>query len=372
MGSGWPPTPGRLSLAWPLALLFAALVVYASLYPFSGWRSTGLSPWSFLVEPWPRYWTGFDVAANLLGYVPLGFLLAWAACRSGAGSWAWWGAGLAGTALSLGLEALQSHLPGRVPSNVDTLLNATGAWAGGLLAWAAVRSGGLRAWTRWRAAWTPQDAPLALVLWLLWPWAALYPASVPFGLGQAWFRVETALAGWLGDTPFADWVPATPPLLPLSPLGESVAVALGLWAPCLLAFALWSGTGRRLVLWLGVLLVALAVGFWTSALTYGPANAAAWLSAPVLAGGALGAVLGLLALPLRTRWCAVWLLLAQAFALGLLNSAPESPYLAESLDVWEQGRFIRFHGLSQWLGWLWPYAALWVAARLAARAGPAH
>ena len=27
--------------------------------------------------------------------------------------------------------------------------------------------------------------------------------------------------------------------------------------------------------------------------------------------------------------------------------------------------FIRFHGLSQWIGWLWPYAAgLWLLGRL--------
>jgi hypothetical protein len=28
------------------------------------------------------------------------------------------------------------------------------------------------------------------------------------------------------------------------------------------------------------------------------------------------------------------------------------------LQAWEQGQFIRFHGLAQWLGWLWPYATL--------------
>jgi hypothetical protein len=27
------------------------------------------------------------------------------------------------------------------------------------------------------------------------------------------------------------------------------------------------------------------------------------------------------------------------------------------LQAWEQGRFIRFNGLAQWLGWIWPYAA---------------
>jgi hypothetical protein len=44
--------------------------------------------------------------------------------------------------------------------------------------------------------------------------------------------------------------------------------------------------------------------------------------------------------------------------LTLLNQAPENPYLAQTLQIWEQGRFIRFNGLAQWLGWLWPYAAL--------------
>ncbi|MNH43094.1 hypothetical protein D3C79_1049220 [compost metagenome] len=44
--------------------------------------------------------------------------------------------------------------------------------------------------------------------------------------------------------------------------------------------------------------------------------------------------------------------------LSLLNQAPTSAYFAQTLQTWEQGRFIRFYGLGQWLGWLWPYAAL--------------
>jgi hypothetical protein len=62
--------------AWPLALATACLIVYASLYPFTGWRDQGLSPFVFLTAAWPRYWTGFDVSTNFLGYAPLGFLLA--------------------------------------------------------------------------------------------------------------------------------------------------------------------------------------------------------------------------------------------------------------------------------------------------------
>ena len=68
--------------AWPLALAMICLVIYASLYPFTEWRDQGISPFAFLTAPLPKYWTGFDVAANLGGYMPLGFLLALSALRS--------------------------------------------------------------------------------------------------------------------------------------------------------------------------------------------------------------------------------------------------------------------------------------------------
>ena len=54
----------------------------------------------------------------------------------------------------------------------------------------------------------------------------------------------------------------------------------------------------------------------------------------------------------------------------LVHAAPADPYYALSLQGWEQGRFVRFHGVAQWVGWLWPYAALaWLLARLGG-AGP--
>ena len=48
--------------------------------------------------------------------------------------------------------------------------------------------------------------------------------------------------------------------------------------------------------------------------------------------------------------------------------APADPYFAQSLQAWEQGRFIRFYGVARWVGWLWPYAAIvYLLARLGAR-----
>lgn len=374
----------RPSLAWPLALGFAALVVYASLYPFEGWRvQDGVSAWAYLAAPWPRYWTGFDVAANLLGYLPLGALLTLALARSagaGARRAAPWAGLLLPALLSLLLEALQGFLPMRVPSRLDALLNAAGAGLGVLLALALLRSGLLRRWVRLRELWLA-DAPTgSLAVLAAWPLALLYPSSVPFGLGQVWERLLQQASEALADlpspgaAPLAGWLTAPAAVAaPMAPLTEAVAVATGLIAPCLLAYALLGLGPRRLLAWALWLALALAAAALSAALTYGPEHAWAWLAPPVWLGMGLAA---LLALPLALagpRSCALLMLLALTFSLGLLNASADSPYLQASLAEWEQGRFIRFHGLSQWLGWLWPYAALWVGARLLLRRqGPAY
>ena len=56
-------------------LAYAFLIIYASLYPFTGWRSLGISPLAYLGDPLPHYWTLFDVSIDIVGYIPFGFLL---------------------------------------------------------------------------------------------------------------------------------------------------------------------------------------------------------------------------------------------------------------------------------------------------------
>ena len=129
--------------AWPLSWIYIGLVAYASLYPFSEWRDQGMAPWAFLTAPLPKYWTGFDVAINVLGYAPLGFLLALAMLRTGWPRSAVPVAALAGGLLSLGMEYLQIYLPQRVPSNLDLLLNTAGALSGALAAALLERLGAL-------------------------------------------------------------------------------------------------------------------------------------------------------------------------------------------------------------------------------------
>ncbi len=352
--------------AWPLAQAYAALIVYASLYPFGGWRDQGIAPLAFLASPWPRYWTGFDLAANTLGYAPLGFLLALAFLRRGrerftpnSNSKAILVATLAAAALALCMEVMQNYLPARVPSNVDFALNVLGGLGGAVLAGALELAGAIDRWSRFRLRWFVEDARGALVLLALWPFALLFPASVPLGLGQVFERLETALAEWLLDTPFLEWLPVRDvELQPLVPGAELVCVALGTLVPCLLGYSIIRSISRRAAF--AGIIVAVGVGATalSAAMSWGPTHAWAWLSLPVRLGLVAGLVLALALLPLPRRGCAALVLLALAVHLSLLNQAPASAYFADTLSAWEQGRFIRFNGLAQWLGWLWPYVAL--------------
>ena len=323
---------------------------------------------AFLLAPWPQYWTGFDFIANLMGYAPLGFLLALALLRSGWGAWSWPVAVLVPMLLSLAVEMLQNYLPMRVPSNVDFGLNALGTLLGASTAWALERLGGLRRWNQFRADWFEPGAHGSLVLLALWPPALLYPASVPFGLGQVADRLEAGLVRLLADTPFLGWLPVRQEvLLPLSPLAEAFCVALCLLAPLLMGYADMRSLSRRLVFWGMLFVCALATAGLSSALTYGPSHAWSWINAQAALGLGLALLGGLLLLRLPPMVCHVGMLLCLVTSLSLLNRAPASPYFAQSLEVWEQGRFIRFHGLSQWLGWLWPFAALAFGVRAVVR-----
>ena len=358
--------------AWPLALVYAALIVFASLFPFEGWRAQGIGPEVFLLARIPPpYWTGFDVAINVLGYAPLGFLLALALLRTGWPRSAVPVAALAGALLSLSMEFLQIYLPQRVPSNLDLVLNAGGALAGALLAALLEPLGAIDRWSALRQRWFVPDARGALVLLALWPWALLFPSALPLGLGQGLEHLEGALIELLDGTPFLPWLPVrAAPLQALSPAGELLCVALGLLGPCLLAYTVVRHPGRRAVFALATAAVGLAATALSAALSYGPAHAWEWLGVPVRAGVWTGLVLAAMALALPRRASAVVALLVLVVHLALLNDAPASAYFSHTLQSWEQGRFIRFFGLGQWLGWLWPYAALVYVLLRASRRTP--
>lgn len=335
------------------------LIVYASLYPFENWRIQGLAPWTFLWAPLPQWWTGFDVLSNVLGYAPLGFLMVLAVHRSRRRWSGIWLAVMAAAALSLTMESLQMFLPVRVPSNVDAALNVSGALLGALTARFMAWVGLFERWSRFRDKWFVQDADGALALLAVWPLALLFPVPVAFGLGQVLERVEAALAQALQGTLWLEWLPLREvELQPLLPVSEVLCVVMGVCLPCLLAFSVLRQLYQRFVAAVLLVVLGITASALSAALTYGPMHAWGWVSQEVAVGLGLAAV-GLLLLAFvsaRAAW--VLALVALVWQLSLLNNASADAYFALTLQTWEQGRFIRFHGLIQWLGWLWPYAAL--------------
>jgi hypothetical protein len=240
-----------------------------------------------------------------------------------------------------------------------------------LLALALVWLGWVDRWRQWRLRWFEPQASPALVLLLLWPVALLFPTPVPLGLGQVFDEIAAWIPEMLADTPWAGTVeppsvqrsvlrPTLPPWL------EGTAVAAGLMAPCMLAFAVLRPGWRRLFVAVLALVLALGTTALSTALNFGPVHAWAWVTPAVTQGLALGGVLILAVSRLKPRLAAALGLVALAISVSLGASAPADPYFAASLQLWEQGQFIRFHGMSQWVGWLWPYAAMaWLMARLA-------
>jgi VanZ family protein len=361
------------SSAVVLAWLYTALIVYASLYPFSGWHVIGASPLTFLTQPWSRWWTGFDIVSNLLGYLPLGALVFGARVRTGSRV-AVGGvlAVLAGTALSLAMETLQNFLPERVPSNIDLALNALGSALGAALGLAVHLFGGVERWQTVRDRWFIPRSAGGLALLVLWPFGLLFPVPVPLGVGQVLGPLQEALAALLDGTPAQAWAErwllADPHFAELSQGNELAAVALGLMAPCVVAFVIAHPGWRRLLLVAGAALIGVAATTLSTALNFGPEHALAWRTPTVQAAFSIGLALALLMSLLPRRVAAGLGLVVLTALAALVTQAPEDPYFAESLQAWEQGRFIRFHGAAQWVGWLWPYAAMvYLLARLGAR-----
>ena len=340
-------------LARLLLLVYLALVAYASLYPLAGWRAHGGSPLEFFASPWPRAILWFDVISNFIGYAVLGALAVLAMRPRVRGPAAMLGAVALGASLSLLMEAAQSYLPARTPSSLDLLCNAAGALAGalaGLLArpWEQP----LRQW-RARALLPGPQGDLGLALLGLWLFTQLNPAMLLFGVGD----LRDLLAGPAG--------PARAPELFVAI--EAVTAAANLAAVALLASSIASPGARVRALVVALVLAALAVKTFAFAVILRAQDGFAWLTPGALQGLVAGLAVALLAVGLprvaRLAMAAVLLMVAAI----LVNLAPQNPYMAAMLKLWQQGHFLNFNGLTRLVATLWPFAALSFLIHLAAR-----
>ena len=340
-------------LARLLLAVYLLLIVYASLYPLTGWREHGGSPLEFLATPWPRYTLWFDIISNVLSYAVLG-LLAVLALRPGLrGVGAVLASVVLGAGLSLLMEAAQSYLPVRTPSSLDLLCNAAGVLAGAL---AGLRA---RPWEQplrdWRARvlMPGAQADFGLALLGLWLFIQLNPAMLLFGVGD----LRDLLQGPAG--------PARAPEMFVAI--EAVTAAANLAAVALLVSAIATPGAPVRAMVVALVLVALAVKTFAFAVILRAQDGFDWLTPGALQGLLAGLVVALLAvgLPRMARLTLAAVLLMAAAVL--VNLAPQNPYMAAMLKLWQQGHFLNFNGLTRLLATLWPFAATGFLIHLAGR-----
>jgi hypothetical protein len=310
---------------------------------------------AFLTARFPRAYLPFDLVANLLGYLPLGFLAVLAAHPILPRRAAFAFAVVCTLMLSIALESLQLYLPARTSSNLDLLANAGGGVLGALAAAAAggrlLREEGLKAL---RDRLFLPGGKIDLGLWLL---AQLNPGTLLFGTGdlrelfrpppgklypaELFVRVEAGVAG-------------------------ANALCVGLLASCLIA----PGQPKRpLVLFL--VGAGIAVHSFAFGLLVRSQDMLSWLTPGALYGVAAALVLLLIAAGLPR---AVQLALSGAALLAataLVNLSPPNPYLAATLSLWQQGQFFNFNGATRIVSAIWPFAAMFYLVLLAADRGAA-
>jgi VanZ family protein len=351
---------------------YAALVVYGSLYPFSGWRSLGIGPFAYLTEPLPRYLTAFDVVTNVLGYMPLGALIVLALYPRWRGSLAVCAALAGGALLSGAMEAIQTYLPTRVASNLDLAANAFGSLVGAVLiapATSALLDRGLL--RRMRFAWFERNAAYVIGLSALWPFAAMFPAPYLFGGGDLPHVLWDMLDPAMQDAILA-WVPAAwdieswpdqlNALLP-DESWEALITSANLFAVLVLATLLTRERAPRIRLMIGLVLTTLLAKAGVTFMQSRSGLFFDWATDGALEGISIGTVAGVLSVSLPRALRASLAGGALVVALVLSNLLPVNPYFDIVLADWRQGRYLHFNGLLHWLAWVWPYAALgWLAS----------
>ena len=353
---------GRNSrLAATLVLAYTAVIVFASLQPFEGWRMPPREILLFLVQPWPRYTTTVDLVLNALVYFPLG-LCAFVALKRRCGEWLALALAVAtGTLLSLALESVQMFLPSRVASNLDLALNAAGTLAGAVAGWIFTppRWPGERlVQTRQRQFVSGKQADVGLTLLAAWLALQLLPGAPVFALGHLPRRAAALVPQW-----------------PHSP-ENYIAIETGIVAATVIAI------GCLVTLWLAreapplratllTLALALALRSIAAVMARDP-NPLPWITPGTLIGIVLG--IGAFASVARTgfRLRAALGALALACIVIATNIAPDNPYVAVPgyATASELTHLASLATLLRFVSDAWPAIAFLYLAALAVRRGP--
>jgi len=332
-----PPTRTHARLRTWLVTGYALFIVYASLSPFTGWRNQGLEFTDMITMQLMISYTGFDTVANLLSYLPLGFLVTLRLqARLGTAASVIFGL-CAGILLSASMEYLQMYLPTRISSNMDLLSNILGALIGTLLAtsitshtWLFTRI------TQWRSAvfHHGKEVDFGLALLVLWTFAQTNP-SLPM-LGNVFISK-------IAQQPFV--------ILPPEPFDwwESIAVMLNLLMLGTLMLTLLRIPRNAATALLVVLSTVALTKFFSAALLLKSWALLLWINSEALLGIVFGMLLLLVVLRLTRSAILIFGAITAGLYIVVVNFALDSnaPSSAASVYHWHYGHLLNYNGLAQ-------------------------
>lgn len=357
-----PPLSPASSVSVPRAsplvrytlLVYVALVIYGSLFPWRDWRNLGVPAFAFVDAVFPQYWSWREIAANLVAYWPLGLLTVWAMrpwCR---GLLALIIAAVASSALSFSIEAAQVFMPGRVSSNVDWYANSLGGLLGAICAcvWAikVVDEGAL---LKLRLRWFDARASAGLLIIGLWILAQAAPQSLLFATGD--------LSRWLGD-----WVNQGLDILDLTGWptpeqhvhAETAATAAAILVASLFLARQTRASAPRTVLVLMLVLGALGAKWVAYSLLLPSSAANSWLTPGALSGLLLGGLMSMALVHSPSRVLRPLFFAALSVQLLIVNFWPRNIYLRPDTYGVPVADWLHLSALLQTLSCLWPVLAL--------------
>jgi len=334
----------RLSHHW-LALwvvgVCVAVIVYASLQPFSGWVAPE-SPIIYFLWQRGQRWTVSDAVFNVVAYVPLGtaLLITWPSS---------WSRTLKllvtivlAALLSISMESAQMWLPTRYASAFDTLANLVGTVIGALLGIALVAFTSMLTWlnrARNELIVSGPSGELKLVLLLVWLLAQINPAIPLFG--ATFHQGQQA---------------AFDPAVMVVEFAQTAAalIGIGLFTDLTMRKR-WMG-GIALVLFIGAAIVM------KTAAAHAVLKPLAWDEwlrpghTLGLAGGAF-ALMVLFWLPLSAKSVLAGIALLSSVLINLLLPDFVAAKAPLSIFSWNYGHLLHLNGLTHTIVILWPFVA---------------
>ena len=360
------------------ALLYAGGLALITLSPLTDWQFIPEAPWRFLGQPWPKYWTGFDVLVNTLAYIPLGLLVSRAALfKLRDMSWGpliSFGASIAICLLwSIVLEGLQTYLPSRRPSVLDVFSNTAGAMIGAFITTAYAQSASRLQITEARPI--EVGGVMLLGVWLI---AQAAPQQIWLALGDIGLRDELRLgAAWLMGAAAATPSVVQEVFAAQRILAEALCVGAAITSCALILHLTMLESSRwfsryRPEHWPRTLVTIVAItlairAIWISLLS--PSTLTAWLTAGTQAGVILALLSAYGLADARLSHQRLAAICGLAVTLMLANTLPDNNYLTDGLSDWSRGRWLNLQLLANLSAVVWPFLAMgWLYQVLSRRA----